>query len=137
MLAAAKSLSFTSQLPESTVLVKADAVAIDRLLLILVDNAVKYTPAGGRCEIALSASETEAHIAIKDSGEGIESGELESIFERFHRADKTRSRETPGAGLGLAIARWIAGVHGGTITAESTVGFGSVFHVRLPSVVSA
>lgn len=134
ILAVTKSLNFTSQIPEATVFVRADAIAIDRLLLILVDNAVKYTPAGGRCEIALSTSENEAHIAIKDSGVGIETGELESIFERFHRADKARSREIPGAGLGLAIARWITNVHGGTITAESTVGFGSVFHVRLPSI---
>ena len=137
VLAATKSLSFTSQLPETKVLVKADAVAIDRLLLILVDNAVKYTPAGGVCEIALTAAENEAHIAVRDSGVGIETKELESIFERFHRADKARSRETPGAGLGLAIARWIANVHGGSITAESTVGLGSVFHVRLPAVASA
>jgi heavy metal sensor kinase len=135
-LAATKALSFTSQIPETAVLVRADAIAIDRLLLILVDNAVKYTPPGGCCEIALNASENEAHIAIKDSGVGIETRELESIFERFHRADKARSREIPGAGLGLAIARWIANVHGGSITAESTVGFGSVFHIRLPSIIS-
>jgi heavy metal sensor kinase len=136
ILAATKSLSFTSQVPQTQILVRADAVAIDRLLLILVDNAVKYTPQGGSCEIALSAHENEAHIAVKDSGVGIKTDELESIFERFHRADKTRSRETPGAGLGLAIARWIANVHGGTITAESTLGLGSVFHVRLPSVAA-
>jgi heavy metal sensor kinase len=134
ILAATKSLSFTSQVPEAKVLVRADALAIDRLLLILVDNAVKYTPPGGVCEIALSAAENEVHIAVRDSGVGIETEELESIFERFHRSDKTRSRETPGAGLGLAIARWIAKVHGGTITAESKIGFGSVFHVRLPAL---
>jgi len=137
ILAATKSLSFTSQLPELTVMVRADAIAIDRLLLILVDNAVKYTPAGGRCEIALTASGKEAHICVKDTGIGIEACELESIFERFHRADKVRSRDTAGAGLGLAIARWIANVHGGSITAESTAGAGSVFHVRLPAILSA
>jgi len=137
ILAAPKSLRFTSQVPDSAVMVRADAIAIDRLLLILVDNAVKYTPAGGRCEIALTASSNEAHIAVKDTGNGIEASELESIFERFHRADKTRSRETAGAGLGLAIARWIASVHGGSITAESTAGQGSVFHVRLPAIVLA
>ena len=137
ILAATKSLSFTSQVPESAVMVRADAIAIDRLLLILVDNAVKYTPSGGRCEIALTASDKEAHISVKDTGMGIEGRELESIFERFHRADKVRSRETAGAGLGLAIARWIASVHGGSITAESTAGLGSVFHVRLPAIVAA
>jgi len=137
ILAATKSLSFSSQLPELTVMVRADAIAIDRLLLILIDNAVKYTPAGGRCEIALTVSDKEAHICVKDTGIGIEPSELESIFERFHRADKVRSRETAGAGLGLAIARWIAGVHGGSITAESTAGVGSTFHVRLPAIVAA
>jgi heavy metal sensor kinase len=137
ILAATKSLNFTSQVPDAAVMVRADAIAIDRLLLILVDNAVKYTPFGGCCEIALTTSETEAHISVKDTGVGIEAAELESIFERFHRADKVRSRETAGAGLGLAIARWIASVHGGSITAESTAGAGSVFHVRLPAIRSA
>jgi len=132
VLAAPKSLSFTSRVPEGRVLVRADAVAIDRLLLILVDNAVKYTPAGGACAIELSESGNQAQIDVRDSGVGIASGELEAIFERFYRADKARSREIPGTGLGLAIARWIAGVHGGTISAESTVGLGSVFHVRIP-----
>jgi heavy metal sensor kinase len=137
ILAATKSLSFTSQVPDDAVMVRADAIAIDRLLLILVDNAVKYTPSGGCCEIALTTSETEAHISVKDTGVGIEAAELESIFERFHRADKVRSRETAGSGLGLAIARCIASVHGGSITAESTTGTGSVFHVRLPAILRA
>ncbi len=137
ILAATKSLSFSSQLPDSEVLVKGDAIAIDRLLMILIDNAVKYTPPGGRCEIALTMSETEAHIEVKDSGVGIESEDLESIFERFYRADKTRSREISGAGLGLAIARWIANVHGGSISAESVIGTGSVFRVKLPALAAA
>ncbi len=132
LLAGEKSLSFTVRLPEEPVWVRADAIAIDRLLSILVDNAVKYTPAGGRCEIALSRQEDQVHIQVKDSGVGIPETELETIFERFRRADRTRSREIPGAGLGLAIARWIAHMHGGTISAESALGAGSVFHVRLP-----
>jgi heavy metal sensor kinase len=136
ILAATKSLSFTSQLPDTDVLVKGDAIAIDRLLMILVDNAVKYTPPGGRCEIALTTSDAEAHISVKDSGVGIDTEDLESIFERFYRADKTRSREISGAGLGLAIARWIANVHGGSITAESELGAGSEFQVRLPMLAS-
>jgi heavy metal sensor kinase len=136
ILAATKSLSFTSQLPESEVLVKGDAIAIDRLLMILVDNAVKYTPPGGRCEIALTTSEAEAHISVKDSGVGIDTEDLESIFERFYRADETRSREISGSGLGLAIARWIANVHGGSITAESVIGTGSVFRVKLPALAA-
>jgi len=133
VLAADKALSFTLRTPEDPVWVRADAIAIDRLLLILVDNAVKYTPAGGHCEIALTQLRNEAHIAVADTGVGIPEDELESIFERFRRADRARSRETPGAGLGLAIARWIAQTHGGAISAESVVGRGSVFRVRLPA----
>jgi heavy metal sensor kinase len=132
VLAADKSLRITSQTPASPVWVRADAIAIDRLLLILLENAVKYTPSGGHCEIALSRSRDQAHIAVTDTGIGIPEGELDAIFERFRRADRARSRATPGAGLGLAIARWITQLHGGTITAECRLGGGSIFHVRLP-----
>lgn len=131
-LAAGKSLSVTLRAPESPTWVRGDEVAIHRLLLILIDNAVKYTPAGGNCEIALWRNERQAHIAVKDNGVGIAEEDLDAIFERFQRADRARSRETPGAGLGLAIARWIAETHGGTIRAESVLGSGSVFHVSLP-----
>jgi len=137
VLAAEKSLSLTLETPTSPTWVRADEIAIHRLLLILIDNAVKYTPAGGRCEIALSRSEQLAHIAVKDTGIGIAGEDLDTIFERFRRADRARSRETPGAGLGLAIARWITEIHGGSISAESAIGAGSVFHIRLPVLMEA
>lgn len=127
-----KALDVTATTPAEPVWVKADAIAVDRLLLILLDNAVKYSPSGGRCEIALSRSENNAEITVRDSGGGIPEKELKSIFERFYRVDRTRSKNTGGAGLGLAIARWIAEMHGGTIAAESTLGAGSAFHVQLP-----
>lgn len=132
VLAADKSLSITLRTPNMPVWIRADKIAIHRLLLILIDNAVKYTPPGGHCEIALSQNQDHAHIAVKDSGIGIPESDLDFIFERFRRADRARSRETPGAGLGLAIARWITQMHGGTIRAESTLGTGSVFHIHLP-----
>ena len=132
VLGAEKSLSITLTTPVLPTWVRADEIAIHRLLLILVDNAVKYTPAGGKCEIALWRVDQQAHIAVKDNGIGIAKEDLQTIFERFRRADRSRSRETPGAGLGLAIARWIAEVHGGTINAESDLGSGSVFQVSLP-----
>jgi heavy metal sensor kinase len=133
ILSADKTLHFTARMPAGPVWVRADAIAIDRLLLILVDNAVKYTPAGGRCEIELSQDRGQADITVRDSGIGISEGDLPSIFERFVRADRARSSETPGAGLGLAIARWITEMHGGTIGVESKIGAGSVFRVRLPA----
>ena len=132
VLAAEKSMSVTLTAPASPTWVRADEVAIHRLLLILVDNAVKYTSAGGKCEIALWKNNQQAHIAVKDNGIGIAKEDLQTIFERFRRADRARSRETPGAGLGLAIARWIAEIHGGTIRVESELGAGSVFQVSLP-----
>jgi heavy metal sensor kinase len=137
VLSAEKTLYFTARTPAEPVWVKADAIAIDRLLLILLDNAVKYTPAGGRCEIELSQAQGQANITVRDTGIGISEGDLPSIFERFSRADRTRSRETPGAGLGLAIARWITEMHGGTIAVESKVGAGSVFRVNLPASANA
>ena len=88
--------------------------------------------AGRLCEIELSRDQAQAVITVRDTGIGISEVDLPSIFERFVRADRTRSRETPGAGLGLAIARWITEVHGGTIAVESQVGVGSVFRVSLP-----
>jgi len=132
VLSADKPLHVTVRTPAEPVWAKADAIAIDRLLLILVDNAVKYTPPGGYCEIELSRDQARAVITVRDTGIGISETDLPSIFERFVRADRTRSRETPGAGLGLAIARWITEVHGGTIVVESKVGVGSVFRVSLP-----
>jgi signal transduction histidine kinase len=93
---------------------------------------VKYSPSGGCCEIVLSQSENQAEITVRDSGAGIAPAELNNIFDRFYRVDRARSKNTGGAGLGLAIARWIAEMHGGTIAAESTAGAGSAFHVYIP-----
>lgn len=133
LLAAGKPLDITLRTPGVPVWVRADSVAMDRLLLILLDNAVKYTPEGGSCEIELLASPGQAQILVRDSGIGIPENELGLIFERLYRTDQARSREKGGAGLGLAIARWITEMHGGTIQAESKIGVGSVFRVSLPA----
>ena len=127
-----KLLDVTAVTPPTPVWIKADSIAIDRLLLILLDNAVKYTPTGGRCEIALEQDGGLAKITVRDTGIGIAKKDLEAVFDRFFRADRARSREIRGAGLGLAIARWITEMHGGTIAAESHLGEGSTFRVCLP-----
>jgi heavy metal sensor kinase len=137
LLAASKALDITLRTPGKPVWVRADSIAIDRLLLILLDNAVKYTPDGGFCEIALATAAGHAQIEVRDSGIGIPEGELGMIYERLYRSDQARSRETCGAGLGLAIARWITEMHGGTIAAESRIGAGSVFRVSLPVLQSS
>ena len=112
---------------------KSNPIAIDSLLLILLDNAIKYTPDGGFCEIELLPGPQQIQVLVRDSGIGIAAHELSLIFERSYRTNRARSRETGGAGLGLAIARWITEMHGGTITAESQIGTGSVFRVTLPT----
>jgi heavy metal sensor kinase len=133
LLAGSKTLDINLRTPGRPIWTRADSIAIDRLLLILLDNAIKYTPEGGFCEIELIEGAGEIQILIHDSGIGIPEQELTAIFERAYRTDRARSRETGGAGLGLAIARWITEMHGGTIVAESQVGAGSVFRVTLPS----
>ena len=99
----------------------------------LLDNAVKYTPEGGRVTVALTRTEGLYALAVSDTGVGIEPWHLGRIFERFYRADKARSREMGGTGLGLAIVKHIVQAHGGTVAVASTVGQGSTFTVRLPA----
>jgi heavy metal sensor kinase len=132
ILAAGKGIEVTSEFAVGPIRVSADPAAIERLLLIVVENAVKYTPHGGKIAIALSNGAGSARIEIRDSGIGISDKDLPHIFERFYRADQVRSREPGGSGLGLAIARWIVDLHGGLIEAESKLGGGSVFRISLP-----
>ncbi len=131
-LAEAKQVSFCCEIPAPPVLVEGDSHALHRLFLILLDNAVKYTPALGKVIVSLRTLDGFAMAEVKDTGLGIAEGDLRHIFERFYRADKARSRSRGGTGLGLAIARWITEAHGGIIDVESAVGRGSVFRVRLP-----
>jgi signal transduction histidine kinase len=100
--------------------------------LILIDNAVKYTPASGQVEVSLHRSNGFAVAEVRDTGIGIAETDLPNVFERFYRADKARTRESGGVGLGLSIGRWITEVHAGTIEVQSSPGHGSVFQVRLP-----
>ena len=131
-LASAKGLSFREHLPPEALPMLADSAAIERLLLSILDNAVKYTPIGGRVTVRASAHPRSAVIEIEDSGIGIAESDLPHIFERFFRADQARSREIRGSGLGLSIARWIADMHQGSIEVTSSLGKGSCFRIRLP-----
>jgi len=122
-------------LEDATVL--ADGRRVRQLFLNLVTNAIKYTPRGGRVEIALSRRQQggEVTFSVRDTGIGIAAADLPYIFDRFWRADRARSRssERAGFGLGLAIAQWIAHAHGGTLSVQSRLGRGSVFTVTLPT----
>ena len=130
-LALSKQIELDREIPDSPILVNGDAHALRRLFLILIDNAVKYTPTGGRVFIGLNTNGNAAVAKVQDTGIGISQEDLPVIFERFYRADKARSRES-GAGLGLSIARWIAEAHHAQILVESVVGQGSTFEVRFP-----
>lgn len=107
---------------------------LKQLLLNLVSNAIKFTPDGGQVSLSLRRENTQAALQVSDTGIGIKADDLKRIFDRFYQADSSRTREqsSDGAGLGLSIAQWIAQAHGGVIEAESTVGKGTTFTVRLP-----
>jgi heavy metal sensor kinase len=134
ILASAKQLQVADRLPVSPLWVQGDPAALERLFLILFDNAVKYTPAGGQIDIRLHSKDGQAIAEVQDTGIGIPAEDLDHIFERFYQADPSRSRANGGSGLGLAIGRWIAEIHGGAITVESQPGDGSTFRVSLPLV---
>jgi len=104
---------------------------MERLLLALLDNAVKYTPEGS-LSLRSYSCEGQAIVEVRDTGIGISESDLPHIFDRFYRADQARSREVRGSGLGLAIARWIAEMHKGAIEVESDLGRGSLFRIHLP-----
>ncbi len=109
-----------------------DRAEIERAALILVDNAVKYTPSGGQVTLRTSVHDGEARLAVEDSGEGIAPEHLPHLTERFYRVDKARARETGGAGLGLSIARGIAEAHGGRLEIDSHPGNGTIAALVLP-----
>jgi heavy metal sensor kinase len=134
VLAHSKGLSFSSHLSDETLFVHGDSAALESLLLAVLDNAVKYTPAGGFVRLRASADSGEVVIEVEDAGVGIAAEDLPRIFDRFFRADQARSREVSGSGLGLSIARWIAETHKGRIEVESQVGAGSLFRITLPLV---
>ena len=112
--------------------VMGDRGRLRQLALNLIDNAIKYTPSGGRVELRVVRDGDEVTFSVADTGEGIPPEDLQRIFERFYRVDKARSRQRGGTGLGLSICKWIAEAHGGKISAESELGRGSKFHVSLP-----
>ncbi len=127
-------LEFIMDLPEKTMPVKVDSDMIEQVLFNLIDNAVKYTPAHGRIKIEVDESEKDITVWVRDTGIGIPREDLDRVFERFYRVDKTRSRAMGGTGLGLSIVKHIIDFHGGIVGVESTPGIGSNFYFTLPKV---
>jgi heavy metal sensor kinase len=115
--------------------VRGDAEALRRLVLILLDNAIKFTPRGGSVLISLDTTASSppfAEVKVSDTGVGIPEDNLPFVFDRFYRVSRDRSQRSGGAGLGLSIAQWIVATHRGQIEVQSTPGSGSTFTFRLP-----
>jgi heavy metal sensor kinase len=111
---------------------RGDEALLRRLAINLLDNAIRYTPPGGKVSAVLEADAAGARIRISDTGVGIPSEAAPHVFERFYRADKARSRQDGGFGLGLAIVKWIAEAHNGTVALTPNSGLGTTFTVTLP-----
>ena len=110
-----------------------DRSQLRRLVSNLLDNALEHTERGGSVSVELGRSEDVLRLIVADDGRGIPASDIPRIFERFYRADPSRSRRTGGAGLGLAIVKCVVECHGGRVTVESELGKGSSFVVELPS----
>ena len=130
--AAAKGLVLQADLPVDLPLTNVDPQRIGQVLGNLLSNALTHTPSGGEIVVAARMVDSTVEVSVRDTGEGIPPEHLPYIFERFYRADKSRSRVTGGTGLGLAIARQLVEAHGGRIEVESEVGRGTQFTFTLP-----
>jgi heavy metal sensor kinase len=115
--------------------VRGDQSRLKQVIVNLLDNAIKYTPIGGRVRIRVALQASQAVLEVADNGVGIPLQALPHVFDRFYRVDPSRSREPDGTGLGLAIVKAIVQAHGGKVEAESTPGQGSLFRVLLPLAV--
>lgn len=117
---------------DASVSVRGDRLILRQALVNLIDNAVKYSPRDGNISVRVSAADGEARVEVQDSGSGIAPEHRSKVFERFYRADKSRSREAGGTGLGLSIAEWAVGAHGGRVELNCEPGPGCTFTIRLP-----
>jgi two-component system, OmpR family, phosphate regulon sensor histidine kinase PhoR len=127
-----KQIALETDVPLDFPPVRGDATLLREVLQNLLDNAIQYTPEGGRIQVAVSARPREALVCVTDTGIGIPLADQERIFERFYRVDAARSREAGGTGLGLSIAKHIVEVHGGRLRVDSEVGAGSKFSFSVP-----
>ena len=139
--AEAKSVAVTTRLPTQPIVVRGNADQLLSAVVNLVDNAVKYSDAGDKVSIAAGGGHaapdpTDVEIRIHDTGRGIPQRDLDRIFERFYRVDRSRDTETGGTGIGLSIVRHVALNHGGSVRVESFEGEGSTFTIALPALES-
>ena len=136
-LAARKELTLSAEIPATPVAVLAEPQALKRVLLIFLDNAIRYTPVGGRVGVLLDIRQEGVVIEVSDNGIGIAEAELPRVFERFYRAASARDAEIEGSGLGLSIAKWIVDAHHGAIEVQSEIDNGTVFRLQLATLETA
>jgi two-component system phosphate regulon sensor histidine kinase PhoR len=132
MKASRKQITLEIEVPPGLPAVQGDASLLRDVLQNLLDNAIQYTPAGGRVHVTAEAKGREAVITVSDTGIGIPTSDRERIFERFYRVDAARSREAGGTGLGLSIAKHIVEAHNGRLWVDSVIGEGSKFSFSIP-----
>ncbi len=132
VLAKRKSINLKTETDSAPMVLSGDDELIKRMILNLLDNAVKYTPEGGEVHVSLTRHNGRAQILVSDTGVGISQADQSKVFDRFYRVDKARSRKLGGAGLGLSIVQWILDAHEGTIAIDSSPGRGTTFRVLLP-----
>lgn len=118
--------------PAQNTTINGDKDMIKQLMRILLDNAIKYTPAGGSITLGVKKEGRNCVLTVSDTGAGISADELTKVFERFYRCDDARRSQTSGHGLGLSIARIIVSAHKGKLKVRSKVGVGTTFSVLLP-----
>ena len=128
--AQSKGITLAAEASEPVV-VLGDAGCLERLLLNLLDNAIKFTDAGGRIAVRVRGEASDAVLEVRDTGAGIAPDALPHLFERFFRGDPARSAAAEGAGLGLSLVKWIADRHGATVSVDSRPNEGSTFVVRM------
>ncbi|MDY6836119.1 MAG: HAMP domain-containing sensor histidine kinase [Chloroflexota bacterium] len=134
--AAEAGIHLEADLPSEKIRVKGDTLRLKQAVMNLVDNAIKYNQTGGTVRLSTSAKGSVAFVTVEDTGIGISESDLSCIFDRFYRADKSRSRNMGGSGLGLAIVKKIIEDHGGSVSVESTLGEGSAFRIELPLYIN-
>ncbi len=131
--ASTKAIDINMNMSDQLLLVEGDRLRLQQIAWNILNNAVKFTPAGGKIQISLNSERNDAVLVIADTGQGIDSGFLPHVFEMFRQADGSNRRRHGGLGIGLALVRQLVQLHGGTISAESDgPGRGSRFTVRLP-----
>jgi len=135
-MAESRGLMLDWYLPERPVYIEGDELLLQRLLGILIDNSIKFTPAEGEIRVELSIQNSGAIIVVKDTGIGISKDICDQVFNRFYQADLRERKTQAGSGLGLAIARWIADAHRAELTVNSTPMKGSAFQIRFPVATS-